>query len=106
MPRYAEMIYNGYWWAPERHVLQALIDESQKPVSGRVRLKLHKGSLMVEGRWSERASLYDADTVTFDDDQGTYDQADAEGFIKLNALRLRTAARAGRTNLDGSLDWD
>ena len=106
MPRYADMIYNGYWWAPERHVLQALIDESQRPVSGRVRLKLHRGTMMVEGRWSERTSLYDADTVTFDEDHGTYDQADAEGFIKLNALRLRTAARAGRDNLDGSLDWE
>lgn len=106
MPRYAEMIYNGYWWAPERHVLQALIDESQRPVSGRVRLKLHRGTIMVEGRWSELTSLYDADTVTFDEDHGTYDQADAEGFIKLNALRLRTAARAGRDNLDGSLDWE
>ena len=101
MPRYAEMIYNGFWWAPERHVLQSLIDESQKVVSGRVRLKLHKGTTTVVGRWSENDSLYDENTVTFDEDYGTYDQADAEGFIRLNALRLRTSARSGRSNLTG-----
>ena len=105
MPQFAKMIYNGFWWAPERLALQALIDESQKPVSGRVRMKLHKGTVMVVGRWSELTSLYDEKTVTFDEDQGTYNQADAEGFIKLNALRLRTAARNGRSNKDGSVAW-
>ena len=88
MPRYAQMIYNGYWWAPERKALQALIDESQTPVNGSVVLKLYKGSVTVVGRSSDD-SLYDADVVTFEDDQGAYDQKDAAGFIKLNALRLR-----------------
>ena len=105
MPRYAKMIYNGFWFAPERLALQALIDETQRPVSGRVRLKLHRGTMMVVGRWSELTSLYDPQTVTFDEDQGAYDQYDAEGFIKLNALRLRTAAKRGRSNLDGSVAW-
>lgn len=96
MPRYAKLIYNGYWWAPERKVLQALIDESQKPVNGSVTLKLYKGSVSVVGRSSENDSLYDADVVTFEDDQGAYDQRDAGGFIKLNALRLRLGAKKGR----------
>ncbi|NKB99728.1 MAG: argininosuccinate synthase [Pseudomonadales bacterium] len=96
MPRYAKLIYNGYWWAPERKVLQALIDESQKPVNGSVTLKLYKGSVSVVGRSSQNDSLYDADVVTFEDDQGAYDQRDAGGFIKLNALRLRLGAKKGR----------
>jgi len=96
MPRYAKMIYNGYWWSPERKVLQALIDESQIPVNGQVSLKLYKGSVSVVGRSSQSDSLYDADVVTFEDDQGAYDQADAGGFIKLNALRLRLGAKRGR----------
>jgi len=96
MPRYAKMIYNGYWWAPERQVLQALINESQKPVNGSVTLSLYKGSVSVVGRSSQGDSLYDADVVTFEDDQGAYDQRDAGGFIKLNALRLRLGAKRGR----------
>ena len=95
MPRYAKLIYNGYWWAPERKVLQALIDESQTVVNGRVTLKLFKGSVSVVARSSDD-SLYDADVVTFEDDQGAYDQRDAGGFIKLNALRLRLGAKRGR----------
>ena len=95
MPRYAQMIYNGYWWAPERKALQALIDDSQTPVNGSVTLKLYKGSVSVVGR-SSSDSLYDADVVTFEDDQGAYDQKDAAGFIKLNALRLRLGAKRGR----------
>ena len=96
MPRYAKLIYNGYWWSPERKVMQALIDESQKPVNGQVNLKLYKGSVSVLGRSSQHDSLYDADVVTFEDDQGAYDQRDAGGFIKLNALRLRLGAKKGR----------
>ena len=88
MPRYAELIYNGYWWSPERKMLQALIDESQKNVGGTVRLKLFKGSVSVDGRKSPH-SLYSERHVTFEDDAGAYDQKDAAGFIKLNALRLR-----------------
>jgi len=95
MPRYAEMIYNGFWFSPERRMLQALIDESQKSVSGRVRLKLYKGNVSVIGRESPN-SLYSMKVVTFEDDQGAYDQIDAQGFIKLNALRLRLGAMAGR----------
>ncbi len=95
MPRYAELIYNGFWFSPERRMLQALIDESQHSVSGRVRLKLYKGSATVIGRESPN-SLYSLKTVTFEDDQGAYDQVDAQGFIKLNALRLRLGAMAGR----------
>jgi argininosuccinate synthase len=95
MPRYAKMIYNGYWWSPERKVLQALIDASQTPVNGTVTLKLYKGSVSVLARASVD-SLYDADVVTFEDDQGAYDQVDAAGFIKLNALRLRLGAKRGR----------
>ena len=96
MPRYAKLIYNGYWWSPERKVMQALIDESQIPVNGTVSLKLYKGSVAIVGRSSQSDSLYDADVVTFEDDQGAYDQRDAGGFIKLNALRLRLGAKRGR----------
>jgi len=96
MPRYASLIYNGYWWSPERKALQALIDDSQENVNGTVRLKLYKGSVMLVGRESATDSLYDADIVTFEDDAGAYDQADAGGFIKLNALRLKLASKLGR----------
>ncbi len=95
MPRYAELIYNGFWFSPERRMLQAAIDESQRSVSGRVRLKLYKGNVSVIGRES-RNSLYSMKVVTFEDDQGAYDQVDAGGFIKLQALRLRLGAMAGR----------
>jgi argininosuccinate synthase len=95
MPRYAELIYNGFWFSPERRMLQALIDESQKSVTGEVRLKLYKGTVRCIGRESPH-SLYSLRHVTFEDDQGAYDQFDAEGFIKLNALRLRLGAMAGR----------
>jgi argininosuccinate synthase len=91
MPRYAEMIYNGFWFSPEREMLQALIDKSQEYVTGTVRLKLYKGNVAVVGRSSDY-SLYSEKLVTFEDDQGAYDQKDAAGFIKLNALRLRTLA--------------
>jgi argininosuccinate synthase len=96
MPRYAKLIYQGYWWSPERKMLQTLIDASQEPVNGEVRLRLFKSSVMVTGRRSENDSLYDAATVTFEDDHGAYDQRDAAGFIRLNALRMRIAARKGR----------
>ena len=96
MPRYATLVYNGYWWAPERLALQALLTETQRPVSGEVRLKLYRGSVSVVGRESATDSLYDAPLATFEDDAGAYRQADATGFIRLNALRLRTAARRGR----------
>ncbi|WP_456269547.1 argininosuccinate synthase [Kushneria sp. AK178] len=95
MPKYAELIYNGYWWSPERRMLQAAIDQSQGSVNGVVRLKLYKGNVIVVGRESED-SLFDASIATFEDDAGAYDQKDAEGFIKLNALRLRIAAKKGR----------
>jgi len=95
MPRYAELIYNGYWWSPEREALQALIDNTQTRVNGTVRLKLYKGNVIVVGRQSETDSLFDTRIATFEDDAGAYDQKDAEGFIKLNALRLRVAARRG-----------
>ncbi len=95
MPRYATLIYNGYWWSPERKALQQMIDASQAEVSGVVRLKLIKGNVFVVGRKSEN-SLFDASIATFEEDAGAYDQKDAEGFIKLNALRLRIAARSGR----------
>ena len=95
MPRYATLIYNGYWWSPERKALQALIDESQQPVNGAVRLKLYKGSVTVLGRRSPD-SLFDESMATFEDDRGAYNQNDATGFIRLNALRLRLAARLGR----------
>ena len=96
MPRYALMIYNGFWWSPERRVMQALIDASQDAVSGSVKLKLYKGGVYVIGRSSTTDSLYDAGIVTFDEDAGAYEQADATGFIRLNALRLRLAARRER----------
>ncbi len=96
MPRYARMIYNGFWWSPERRVMQALIDASQNAVSGSVKLKLYKGGVYVIGRSSTTDSLYDVDIVTFDEDAGAYEQSDATGFIRLNALRLRLAARRGR----------
>ncbi len=98
MPRYASMIYNGYWWSPERYMLQQMIDASQATVNGRVRLKLYKGNVIVSGRESVDDSLFDADIATFEEDKGSFDQKDAAGFIKLNALRMRLAARlkAGR----------
>ena len=96
MPRYARMIYNGYWFSPERRLLQTLIDASQAPVNGTVRVRLYKGTVLVTGRAS-RESLFDSSIATFEDDKGAYDQADAAGFIRLNALRLRIAARKGRT---------
>ena len=96
MPRYAKLIYNGYWWAPERLMLQTAIDQSQEAVNGDVRVKLYKGSVNVVGRQSASDSLFDETIATFDDDGGAYNQADAEGFIKLNALRLRIAANRGR----------
>jgi argininosuccinate synthase len=93
MPRYAKLIYNGYWWSPEREMLQAAIDESQKVVNGVVRMKLYKGNVIVAGRKSETNSLFDESIATFEDDAGAYNQKDAEGFIKLNALRLRVAGK-------------
>jgi argininosuccinate synthase len=95
MPRYATLVYNGYWFSPERMALQTLIDESQKFVNGKVRLKLYKGNVVVVGRESQH-SLFDEEIATFEDDAGAYNQGDAEGFIKLNALRLRIAAQKGR----------
>jgi argininosuccinate synthase len=95
MPRYAELIYNGFWFSPEREMLQALIDKSQEFVTGSVMLKLYKGNVIVTGR-SSPYSLYSQDLVTFEDDKGAYDQKDAQGFIKLNALRLRTLASRKR----------
>ncbi len=93
MPRYATLIYNGYWWSPERQMLQTMIDESQQNVNGKVRLKLYKGNVIVVGRESTTDSLFDESIATFEDDKGAYDQKDAAGFIKLNALRLRIAAK-------------
>ena len=92
MPRYASMIYNGYWWAPERLALQTLIDQTQRTVNGWVRVKLYKGNVIVTGRDSKTDSLFDPTIATFEDDKGAYDQKDAAGFIKLNALRMRIAA--------------
>jgi len=92
MPRYASLIYNGYWWSPEREMLQAAIDQTQHVVNGEVRLKLYKGNVSIAGRKSESNSLFDESIATFEDDAGAYDQKDAEGFIKLNALRMRVAA--------------
>jgi argininosuccinate synthase len=92
MPRYASMIYNGYWWSPERIALQTLIDHTQKSVNGWVRVKLYKGNVIVAGRDSNTDSLFDSSIATFEDDAGAYDQKDAGGFIKLNALRMRIAA--------------
>jgi argininosuccinate synthase len=92
MPRYASLIYNGYWWSPERRALQTLIDQTQLTVNGWVRLKLYKGNVIITGRDSKTDSLFDSTIATFEDDAGAYDQKDAAGFIKLNALRLRIAA--------------
>ena len=96
MPRYAKLIYNGYWWSPEREMMQAAIDATQTWVNGDVRLKLYKGNVIVTGRRSED-SLFDASVATFEEDEGAYDQKDAGGFIKLNALRLRIASGKGRS---------
>lgn len=93
MPRYASLIYNGYWWSPEREMLQTMIDKSQQTVNGKVRVKLYKGNVIVVGRSSETDSLFDESIATFEDDDGAYNQKDAEGFIKLNALRLKIAGR-------------
>jgi argininosuccinate synthase len=95
MPRYAEIVYNGFWFSPERRMIQAMADESQQSVTGEVRMKLYKGNVIVTGRRSPN-SLYSMKHVTFEEDQGAYDQFDAQGFIKLNALRLRLGAMAGR----------
>ena len=97
MPRYAKLVYNGYWWSPERVALQKVIDESQKYVSGVVRLQLYKGNVVVLGRQSEKHSIYDEAIASFDDESGVYTQSDAEGFIRLNALRLRVSAGKKRT---------
>ena len=96
MPRYASLVYNGYWWSPEREALQALIDKTQTCVNGYVRLKLYKGNVIVTGRKSDKDSLFDASIATFEDDAGSYNQKDAEGFIRLNALRLRILNRKSK----------
>jgi argininosuccinate synthase len=99
MPRYASLVYNGYWWSPERKLLQQMIDASQEHVNGSVRLKLYKGNVILAGRMSDTDSLFDERIATFEEDEGAYNQKDAEGFIKLNALRMRIAGRqkkAGR----------
>jgi argininosuccinate synthase len=96
MPRYASLIYNGYWWSPERRALQTLIDHTQQSVNGWVRLKLYKGNVILVGRDSKSDSLFDPTIATFEDDAGAYDQRDAGGFIKLNALRMRIAANRVR----------
>ncbi len=98
MPKYAEIIYNGYWWSPERQMIQEMIDASQEPVNGTVRLKLYKGNVIVVGRKS-KDSLFDEKIATMEEDAGAYDQKDAEGFIKLNALRLKIAAAKGRKQI-------
>ncbi len=98
MPRYATLVYNGYWWSPERRMLQQLIDTSQEHVNGTVRLKLYKGNVILVGRKSESDSLFDERIATFEDDAGAYNQKDAEGFIKLNALRMRVAGRQKTTD--------
>jgi len=96
MPRYARLVYNGYWFSPERRALQVLVDHTQGHVNGAVRVKLYKGTVMVTGRSSRTDSLFDPSIATFEDDRGAYNQADAEGFIRLNALRLRIAAKLKR----------
>jgi argininosuccinate synthase len=96
MPRYARLVYNGYWFSPERKLLQGLIDASQASVNGTVRLKLYKGTIMCVGRASKSDSLFDPTIATFEDDAGAYDQQDAAGFIRLNALRLRIAGNLAR----------
>ena len=95
MPRYATLIYNGYWWSPERKMLQTMIDASQTYVNGWVRIKLYKGNVIVVGRDSKTDSLFDSNIATFEDDKGAYNQLDAEGFIKLNAMRMRIASKLG-----------
>jgi argininosuccinate synthase len=95
MPRYAEIVYNGYWWSPERNMLQAAIDETQKVVNGVVRAKLYKGNVTIVGRKSESNSLFSEEIATFEEDDGAYDHKDAAGFIRLNSLRLRIAAKVG-----------
>jgi argininosuccinate synthase len=97
MPRYAELVYYGFWFSPEREMLQALVDRSQEHVEGVVRLKLYKGNVAIAGRKSPK-SLYSDALVTFEDDRGAYDQKDASGFIRLNALRLRTLAARRRSH--------
>jgi argininosuccinate synthase len=97
MPRYATLIYNGYWFSPEREMLQGMIDNSQLTVNGKVRVKLYKGSVSIVGRASETDSLFDESIATFENDEGAYNQKDAEGFIKLNALRMRIAAKKNKT---------
>jgi argininosuccinate synthase len=99
MPRYAELIYNGFWFSPEREMLQAAIDKSQGPVTGQVRIKLYKGNVTVIGRTSPY-SLYDQDLVTFEEGEVAYDHRDASGFINLNALRLKVGARRNRRLAD------
>jgi argininosuccinate synthase len=99
MPRYASLIYNGYWWSPERRVVQTMIDASQASVNGSVRLKLYKGNVIVAGRESKANSLFDTTIATFEDDRGAYDQKDAAGFIKLNALRMRIEAKLARKRM-------
>jgi argininosuccinate synthase len=98
MPRYATLIYNGYWWSPERKMLQTMIDASQTYVNGWVRIKLYKGNVIVVGRDSKTDSLFDSNIATFEDDKGAYNQSDAEGFIKLNAMRMRIASKLGGNN--------
>jgi argininosuccinate synthase len=98
MPRYAALIYNGYWWSPERKMLQTMIDASQTHANGWVRLKLYKGNVIVVGRDSKTDSLFDPNIATFEEDEGAYNQADAEGFIKLNAMRMRIASRLRNIN--------
>lgn len=93
MPRYASLIYNGYWWSPEREMLQTMIDKSQQNVNGKVKVKLYKGNVIIVGRASDTDSLFDESIATFEDDAGAYNQKDAEGFIKLNALRLKIAGK-------------
>tara|TARA_Y100001936_G_C16093537_1_gene689095 strand:+ start:9104 stop:10330 length:1227 start_codon:yes stop_codon:yes gene_type:complete len=96
MPRYAALIYNGYWWSPERKLLQTMIDSSQKYVNGWVRIKLYKGNIIVVGRDSKTHSLFDSNISTFEEDKGVYDQSDANGFIKLNAMRMQIASKQGK----------
>jgi argininosuccinate synthase len=98
MPRYAALIYNGYWWSPERKMLQTMIDASQTHANGWVRLKLYKGNVIVVGRDSKTDSLFDPNIATFEEDEGAYNQADAEGFIKLNAMRMRIASKLRNIN--------
>ena len=98
MPRYATLIYNGYWWSPERKMLQAMIDATQIYVNGWVRIKLYKGNIIIAGRDSKTDSLFDSNIATFEDDKGAYNQADADGFIKLNAMRMRIATKFEKNN--------